>query len=92
MRFDVDNTHRVVFSILADVEQTDVCEVFRRGLHGHARRGVKGWIRHQGHIDSPFARIMAAILPGDFQLRRGGDEGDNQAAKPKSAKLWETPE
>jgi hypothetical protein len=35
---------------------------------------------------------MAAILPGDLQLHRGGDEGDNQAAKPKSAKLWETPE
>src|SRR5579871_1911699 len=50
MRIDIDNAHGVMFSILADVQQRDVSDVFRRGLHRHARRGVKGWIRHQGHI------------------------------------------
>jgi hypothetical protein len=33
----VNDTHGVVLSILAVVEQRDVSQAFRRGLHRHAR-------------------------------------------------------
>src|SRR6202521_3379091 len=49
-RIDVNNAHGVALPILADVEQRDVGDAFRRGLHRHARRRIKGWIRHHGHI------------------------------------------
>jgi hypothetical protein len=50
MQIDINNAYGVAFPILADVQQRDVSDVFRRGLHCHAGRGVEGWIRHQGHI------------------------------------------
>src|SRR5438445_490356 len=50
MQIDINYAYGVAFPILADVQQRDVSDVFRRGLHCHAGRGVKGWIRHQGHI------------------------------------------
>jgi len=50
MLIDINNAYGVAFPVLADVQQRDVSDVFRRGLHCHAGRGVKGWIRHQGHI------------------------------------------
>ena len=63
-RIDVNDAHGVALPILADVEQSDVSDVFRRGLHRHARRGVKGWIRHQGHIHILlWQRVTAKDLP-----------------------------
>src|SRR5215469_1726353 len=50
MRVEVDDSHGIPLSILAHVEQSQVSEAFRRGLHGHARRWVKGWVRYQRHI------------------------------------------
>ena len=44
-RIEVNDAHGVALSILADVEQSDISEAFRRGLHRHARRRVKSWIR-----------------------------------------------
>src|ERR1700692_3021740 len=49
-RIDVNNAHGVALPIPANVEQRDVGDAFRRRLHRHARRRIKGWIRHQGHI------------------------------------------
>src|ERR1700730_14298479 len=49
-RIDVDNAHGVAPPILTDVEQRDVGDAFRRGLHRHARRRIKAWIWRQGHI------------------------------------------
>src|ERR1700674_478740 len=44
---DVNDAHGVSLPTLADVEQSYVSDAFRRGLHRHARRGIKGWIRQQ---------------------------------------------
>src|SRR6266404_5105126 len=52
-RIDVDDAHGIALPILADVEQRDVCDAFRRGLHRHTRRRIKGWVRHHGHIHIP---------------------------------------
>src|SRR5579864_1558411 len=49
-RIDVNNADGVALPILTDVEQRDVGDAFRRSLHRHARRRIKGWIGRQGHI------------------------------------------
>jgi hypothetical protein len=36
-RIEVNHPHGIALSILAGVEQSDICEAFWRGLHGHAR-------------------------------------------------------
>ena len=36
-RIEVNDAHRIALSILAGVEQRNVCEPFCRGLHCHAR-------------------------------------------------------
>jgi hypothetical protein len=36
-RIKVDDSHGIALSILAGVEQSDICEAFWRGLHCHAR-------------------------------------------------------
>jgi hypothetical protein len=64
-RLDVDNAHGIALPTVADVKQSDVSDAFRCCLHRHARRGVKGWIRHQGHIHILlWQRITAQDWPG----------------------------
>ena len=36
-RIEVNDSHSIALSILAGVEQSDICEAFWRGLHCHAR-------------------------------------------------------
>jgi hypothetical protein len=36
-RIEVNHSHGIALSILAGVEQSDICEAFWRGLHRHAR-------------------------------------------------------
>jgi hypothetical protein len=36
-RIEVDDSHSIALSILADVEQSNVCEPFCWGVHCHAR-------------------------------------------------------
>src|ERR1700728_3906166 len=61
MRIDIDKAHGVVFPILADVQQRDVSDVFRRGLDRHPRRGEKGWTGYQGHIHI----LLSARVPAE---------------------------
>jgi hypothetical protein len=50
-QIEVDDAHRVVAAGLADVEQRDVGEPFRRGAHRHDRRGIEAWVRtHRRHV------------------------------------------
>jgi hypothetical protein len=60
----VNDAHTVVLSILAVIEQRYISKAFWRGLHRHSRRGVKGWIRHQSHINhSPLSPYLPKDLP-----------------------------
>src|SRR5580704_1193641 len=45
---EVNDTHGVALPVLANVEQSHVSDLLRRGLHRHAWRWVKSWVRHYG--------------------------------------------
>src|ERR1700731_937474 len=89
-RIDVDNAHGVALPILADVEQRVLGDAFRRGLHGHARRRVKGWIRHHGHIHI----LLGQRVTAKHLTRLGSTRRDTvtrryeQATTNHSRELW----
>src|SRR5205807_10072820 len=63
MLIDINNAYGVAFPVLADVQQRDVSDVFRRGLHCHAGRGVKRLDpASRTYPYSPFAKVTAMDL------------------------------
>ena len=67
LRIDVHDAHGVTLAGRADVEQRDICQAFRGGLHRHRRRGIKSRIRpHRRH--RPF--LLLARGPAAFRRHR----------------------
>src|SRR4029077_3596996 len=65
-RIDIDNAYGVALTILADVEQRDVGDAFRLGLHPHAPWSIKGCMLRQGHSQILLLQeLLRSILPGN---------------------------
>src|SRR5215470_7218964 len=80
-RFKVDDSHGVAPPVLADVQQGHISDLLRRSLHGHAWRGVKGWVRHYGHIHPSSNRVAAKGWPQPMLYMASRSHVGDEAAR-----------
>jgi hypothetical protein len=91
MRIDIDNAHRRVSYFCRRSAERDVSDVFR-GLHRHARRGIKVGSGIKDISILLFARVTAKDLPRPCFTQRDTVASSTATAPwQESSELWEMP-